>query len=629
MTTPVNDRSKGPEGAGDAPAASGTGPAARAAGAGGLTIRLPRPGGRDPVVVWFPPVTSPVAQGALALGIFLAVWVIGFALPLVAHPGIPQLFQQGNDPNFFTWSLRWWPYAIAHGLNPLHSSQIGAPAGYDLSWTTTVPLLAVLATPLTLASGPVVALNLLVAAAPPLSAWAAFVACRRLTGRFWPALAGGTCYGFSAYEIYHTRAGQLNLSWSLLLPLIVYLVLLWRDGKLSKPWLVGLLALAMFGQLFLFAETFFVMTVALGIGLAVGLVLAGRAGRPAVVQLAGLFGAAYLAVIVVASPYLYYMLTHEPHGFDMSHASYDLDLAGLVTPRPDRTFGLTWLHSFASDSVNFHSQGSYIGIPALVLIAALALWRWRNRLARFLVVMFVLAVALSVGTNLIVANDKLTRLPWAGFWSLPLFRSALPDRFVVLAALAAALMVALWLATPARRRWLDIGRWALGLLAVAAVLVNVEPATAYTSPNYQVPKFISAGQYQRFLRPGEVILVLSTRGNAGMLFQAQTGFYMRLAGGYINMAITPRTDLPKQVQALAHLSSSSSRTAIQFKWFLKNAGVRAIIIEKSRAPLWASTLWYKLSMPGRQLGGVIFVPVRRCVIGCAPAQQQSTPSSSG
>ena len=76
-------------------------------------------------------------------------------------------------------------YAIAHGLNPLYSSRMAAQAGHSLAWVTTVPPLALLATPLTLAAGPVVAFNLLAAAALPVSAWAAFVLCRRLTGRFW------------------------------------------------------------------------------------------------------------------------------------------------------------------------------------------------------------------------------------------------------------------------------------------------------------------------------------------------------------------------------------------------------------------------------------------------------------
>ena len=66
-----------------------------------------------------------------------------------------------------------------------------------------------------------------------------------------------------------------------------------------------------------------------------------------------------------------------------------------------------------------------------------------------------------------------------------------------------------------------------------------------------MPTFIGAGQYRRQLSPGEIVVVVSTVGDAGMLWQAQSDFYMRIAGGYINQGINHRTDLPPSVAALA------------------------------------------------------------------------------
>src|SRR5258708_6286891 len=179
-------------------------------------------------------VASPRSQGVLALAVYLAVWVIGGVLPLVRHPAWPQLDQSSMDPNFYTWSMRWWPYAIAHGLNPLHTAQIGAPAGYGLAWVTTIPPLALLLSPITEAIGPVVSFNLLMVVSLPVTAWAAFLLCRRLTGLFWPALFGGAVYGFSDYEISHAGAGQPNLIFILLLPLIAYRALLRRRPQ-TRP----------------------------------------------------------------------------------------------------------------------------------------------------------------------------------------------------------------------------------------------------------------------------------------------------------------------------------------------------------------------------------------------------------
>ena len=82
---------------------------------------------------------GPALQGLLAFAIYLAVFIVGYGLPLIRHLNVPNLRQYWTDPNFYTWSMRWWPYAVSHGINPLYSSQIGAPRGYDLAWATTTP----------------------------------------------------------------------------------------------------------------------------------------------------------------------------------------------------------------------------------------------------------------------------------------------------------------------------------------------------------------------------------------------------------------------------------------------------------------------------------------------------------
>src|SRR5215468_1508141 len=113
--------------------------------------------------------SSPALQNVAAFALYLLVWLLTSARMLIQHVGWAQLDQKSMDPNFYTWSLRWWPYAIGHALNPLYSHQIAAPAGHSLAWVTTVPPLALLATPLTLLAGPLTALNVLAAIALPVS----------------------------------------------------------------------------------------------------------------------------------------------------------------------------------------------------------------------------------------------------------------------------------------------------------------------------------------------------------------------------------------------------------------------------------------------------------------------------
>ncbi len=599
----------------------GTGQAGTASGqVSSRQLTVPPLGSAGP---WTITVPRPSVQGALAFAIYFVVWAVGWALPLLVHPHTVQLDQSSQDPNFYVWSLRWWPYAVAHGLNPMYSKQVGAPAGFNLAWTTTVPPLALLASPLTLLLGAVRSFNLLAALAPPASAWAAFIACRRLTGRFWAALLGGACYGFSAYEINHTAAGQLNLTWNLLPPLMVYLVLLWRDGKLKPRWFVGLMGVLMLTQLFLFLETFFELTVLLIIGLPVAYAVAGRPGRATVAALGRQLALAYGAAMLAASPYLLYALFHYPSGFSRSPAVNGLDLANLVIPRADRTFGLGWLSSL-SRTLPAVSDAGYIGIPALLLLVAVAIWTWSSRITRYLVIMFGVVLAFAVGPVLVVGTTQVGSVPWSRFWYLPVARSALPNRFMLIGGLVLALLMAIWLAAPLRGRLLRCARWLLAVLAIVVILADVPTIVdAQPANNATIPAFIATGEYRHFIKPGQTVLVISLRGNAAMLFQADTNFYMRVAGGFINMAITPRSDLPEQVQNLAHATPLLER---QFVAYLRQARINDIIVEKAWEPRWVGVL-RKVGLHYRTIGGIQLYRIGPCVLRCPPSATARNPSA--
>jgi hypothetical protein len=98
-------------------------------------------------------VPGPVLQGLIAFVIYLVVFVLAFGQALVSHLNQPAVGQVEVDPNFYVWAWRWWAYAVTHGLNPLYSYQIGAPAGSSLAWATTSPAVALLVAPITLTFG--------------------------------------------------------------------------------------------------------------------------------------------------------------------------------------------------------------------------------------------------------------------------------------------------------------------------------------------------------------------------------------------------------------------------------------------------------------------------------------------
>jgi hypothetical protein len=556
-------------------------------------------------------VPGPVLQGLFALVIYLTVFIVGFGLALAGGLGEPKVGQGYVDPNLFIWFWRWWPYAVSHGINPLYSHEIGAPAGYNLAaWTTSTPSVALLVWPVTAAFGPIASFNLTLLLAPPTAAWAAFVAVRRLTGRFWAALLAGAVYGFNIYELAHDVSGQPNVSVTLLFPLLVYLVLLWWDGTLGRTGFVIWLAVALALEFYTFTEGFLDVTIVTLVALVAGFAVAGPAARRTVARLAGLMAIAYAGAVALASPYLLDELLNMPRGLNRNSPNFSLHLLGLVLPRADRVGGLPSLAALSARN----PAAVYVGLPMLVLLLAFAVVTWSSKLTRLLVVTFAAVIVLSVGPVLVVGGKHAFTLPWSGLWNLPIARSVEPNRFILFCYLVLAIVLALWLAAPVRSRLLLAARWGLAVLALAAIFANlptfaevvVPQPQAYTPavPSLQaanaLPAFITDGLYRRYLRPGETVVVLSHRGNAGMLFQADTDFYFRNAGGFINASLNGGNALPLPVAQLSDPSPAKER---DFFRYVHEAGVGAIIVERAWSEKWMY-VFGDLGLRGTTVGGV-------------------------
>jgi hypothetical protein len=553
----------------------------------------------------------PAAQGLIALVVYLAVWIGTEAYPLLRHPGTPQLAQGGFDPNFYVWALHWWPYALGHGLNPLQSAQIGAPDGYSLTWVTTVPPLALLMTPVTLTAGPVAAFSLLVVAGVPVSGWGAFVLCRRLTGKFWAALAAGAVFGFSAFEVNHAYTGQLNLGVSVLLPLLAYLMVAWRDGAVGPRAFVTWTALALTVQAYLFLETFADLTAVLIAGFAVGAALAGRDGRPRVARLALLTGIGYAISLALTAPFVGYALAHRPSAFTRETVTTSIPLNGLWVPLAGHDLGVRWLADAAGRLLGVPGRDGYLGVPLLAIVFALPLVARASRLARFLPALTAVVILGAFGPVLRLDNaTPLFRLPWSRLWSLPIATSAYPSRLMVFASLAASVAVALWLALPGK--WRAAGswaRWLLAGLALAALAGNVNRLDYGDQSG--TPAFIATGAYRTYVPPGATVVVLSQRGNAGLLWQAETNSYFRLAGGFINVALTPDGGLPAPVAQLMPPPGSAPAAPAEaaFLQFLRDNQIADILVEDGQhSGRWPSVL-RQAGLSGTPVGGVLVYPV--------------------
>jgi hypothetical protein len=568
-------------------------------------------------------VTGSTPQGLLALGIYLAVFITGYALPLISHLNVPNLRQYWTDPNFYTWAMQWWPYAVSHGINPLYSTQIGAPGGYNLAWATTTPSVGLLMWPVTAAVGIVASFNLTLLIIPPVSAWAAFVAARRLTGRFWASLLAGAAYGLTPFELVHDWQGQPNLTVIALFPLMVYLVVRWWDGSLGRTGFISWMTVAMAVEFYTFNEAFADMTVIWAGGLVIGFVVAGRAAWLKVARLGLLTAIAYVGAVVLSAPYLVYALRHYPKALTRQQPAFSLHLIRLVLPVSDKLFlfGLTPLIRY-SNHLGRSDIDDYVGLPLLLIPFALAVFARSSRIARLLAISLVFVIALAAGPILIIGNRELVHLPWGRLWSLPIARSAEPSRLVIFAYLVLAIALALWLAAPTTSKLLRVARWGLGLLAVAMVIADLPTSYGAVDPlplGYQppatmqpvnqlnqLPAFITQGLYRQYLRPGEIVVIVTYRGNAGLLFQADADFYFRIAGGFINASLTTRQDaLPPAVGDLDQATPARIR---EFKAYVHSAGIGAIVVEQAWAQPWMLTVFGQAGLHGTSVGGVTIYP---------------------
>jgi hypothetical protein len=380
-------------------------------------------------------------------------------------------FNPASDFQIMTWSLEWWPWAIAHGVNPLHTNLLWAPAGFSTLWMTTIPIPALLASPITLLAGPLVSYNLLMIIAIPLAACGAYLLCWELSGRFSASLAGGLLFGLSPYMLGHLLSQHLNLVFVFPLPFLALLSVRYLRGKTRARrfvWVAALLLLIELGSsLELFADlTLFAL-------LAVTLAVAGGLGqRRKCLRLAVLLALAYALLLPVLAVVLVFGLGGSHAALRFAPSSYAIDAANVVVPTPTLLLGA--LHGVRSASLHFvgniGEQDGYLGLP-LLAVAAGSLWRFWRRGAWLLGGLLVCALLLSFGPALTLDGRPLASLPFA-IAHLPIFSDALPARLSIFTALCASVLAALWLSRP-KRRWLQ---GAVALLLLVSALPNFWPS---------------------------------------------------------------------------------------------------------------------------------------------------------
>ena len=516
--------------------------------------------------------------------IYFALSFLFFGRSLLGHFSSRYL-GNGPDPSQFMWYLRWWPYALAHHLNPFWPRVIWPPAGVDIAWTASMPLPSLLASPLTKLIGLIPTFNLLCLLAPALAGWSAFLLCRYINRAYWPSLLGGFVFGFSSHMLGKTL-GNLNDALVFTVPLTLYVSLLWLDRRLKTRSFIILLTLLLAAAFLSFIETFATMTVFGGLALILAVGLGGEDIRKRLFAMARPLAMSYAGALILVSPWLYYLLAHSTRGAEiMSASAFSIDPLNFLLPTPLNEFGkFTFLSRLTSQ---FYAQlmesGGYIAVPVAVIAVLFTRRYWPTFRGRLMVDILFVSLILSLGPRLhILGNMTTIGLPWLPFTKLPFIQKALPARFMLYAFLDLAVMTSIWMTDSSLRP-------PVKLTIAAAILVSMLPnlSASYWTVDANIPKFFADGMYKQYLAPGDRVIILpySINGDS-MLWQAESNMYFDMVQGWTGFPLTPtQFENWPIVQGLID-NIALPNPGLQLKAFIANYGVRAIIVADTCACTW-------------------------------------------
>jgi hypothetical protein len=443
----------------------------------------------------------------------------------------------GSNPDAMqlTWFLAWTAHALTHHQALLSSSALNAPAGVNLAWNTAMPLLGIVAAPITLGWGPVVAYNVLICVAVAGTAWAMYAAVMHFTGRPLVSWCAGLALGLSPFMVAQSL-GHLDLVSMAYVPLAVVLcdVILVRQ---HRPWWLvgGALGVITAAQLYVFQETVAAFVVAVAVAVAILVIVSPRARVSAAAPYARRAVAAALVVaLVVACPLLITQFAgaqHPPYYVEVASNGLGNDLTALVVPSANQ-----WLAPAISQRVaaRWAAQGTgqdaYLGVFALVLLGIVMAVRWRDVAVRLLGITTLVLAVLSLGPWLSVNGTKLPiPLPDIVLQHLPLITDMVPLRWSFYAAACAILTVAVAVARQ------PAGRLRLLMVAlVALTLVTWLPSLPRPLMRNPSPGTLPSAVEARIPTGTTVLFVpcASDSSATGMYYQAVGGFRWSLVAGY-------------------------------------------------------------------------------------------------
>jgi hypothetical protein len=369
---------------------------------------------------------------ALRAALFFALATVVMTWPMALHPG--GIYSARMDQYLGVWNLEWVARWLTQPSTPFfHTDALLFPRGAGLEVQPLSPLQGVVAAPLTLTTGPLVAYNALALFSFWFAGWMTFLWVRRHTAGRLAAVLAGAVFSFAPHHF--TYLPQLNLVQIGVVPLY-----LWCSERFSAApgrarALVAGLALAAVGL----CDWYYGLAAgAVGLVLAAGRLRAARERGPALGLELVHFGSTLLFLLPIVVPMARGFVGREFVQVE------EREGIGIVMQGFKSTGYTVWLSSYA-------------GLTALVLALVGAS---TGRRARAALALTLVSLVFALGRSVELGGVELP-LPFAWLERLPVLGSArYPDRFFVLTQLGLAWLAALGLEAlvarfPARARVIE------------------------------------------------------------------------------------------------------------------------------------------------------------------------------
>jgi hypothetical protein len=521
-------------------------------------------------------------ENRAALLIYLALSFFFYGLPIVRH-FTTSYIGAGADPTIFLWAIAWWPHAILNRLNPFLTTAIWAPTGCNLAWITSIPGPSLLMAPVTLLFGPVLSYNILNILCPLANAFSMFLLCRYVAKRFWPALLGGLIFAFSEYTVSQSLA-HLFLLFIFPAPLAILLVLRRVNQGLSRTTFVTLLSIVLTFEFLSSTELFATTSVFGSFAIILSYAVYNADCRSELRQLVVEIATSYTLLMVVLSPYLYYVFATGIPPIN-SGGNFSNDLLAFVVPTQVVLVGGRAFNSDPERLRAWWEMSAYFGPGLWIVIALFVKSNWREPVGKLLIVNLTLIAVLSLGPILYVSGRATIPMPWWLFSKLPLINQALPGRFGMYMFLIAALMASIYLSEDRHRASFRVILAVSTIVFLAPDLSNLVATSAVETE----PLFCKSHQYKDYIGEGDTVLFLPHGGESmSLLWQAESRFYYRLATGRVGMTPPMSEDWP--ILRAFETNDDILDFPEQMASFLGANRVTSIIVEERQPHRWPQLL---------------------------------------